>query len=99
MGVTAIEAIVTNHAKKRIKERCGLNKKSIQRMATKALEEGHTHSETKGRLNKWMTSLYFRGSKANNIRLYGEKAYIFRDTVLITVIPIPNNLLDLANKL
>ena len=84
---------VSNHAKERIKERCGLGKKAYERIATKVFENGITHSQTKGRLNKWVTSLYFRNKKANNIRLFGNKAYIFCNDVLVTVIQIPVDLM------
>lgn len=61
-------------------------------MAQKAFDNGITHSQTKGRLNKWITSLYFRNKNANNIRLYGDKAYIFAGKTLVTVIQIPTDL-------
>ena len=83
---------LSNHAKMRMKQRCGLNSKSCERMAKKSFEEGVHHNQTKGLLNKWVTSLYFKNQKANNIRLYGDKAYIFCDNVLVTVIQIPSNL-------
>ena len=60
---------ISNHAKERIKERCGFNKNATERMVNKAFEEGITHRQTKGRLNKWVTSLYFKNKSANNIRL------------------------------
>lgn len=84
---------VSNHAKERIKERCGLGKKSYERIATKVFKDGITHSQTKGRLNKWVTSLYFKNKKANNIRLFGDKAYIYCNDVLVTVIQIPVDLM------
>lgn len=84
---------VSKHAKKRLKERCGLNKRSVKRMADKAFTDGIRHSDTRGRLNKWVTSLYFYNQAANNIRLYGDKAYIFADSTLVTVIQIPPDLL------
>lgn len=90
---------VTKHAEERIKERCGLGKKSFQKLAEKALTEGIPHSQTKGRLNRWITSLYFNGSKANNIRLYGDKAYIFHDQTLVTVIQIPHSLMKDLKKM
>lgn len=61
-------------------------------MAQKAFDEGVSHSQTKGRLNKWITSLFFKNVNANNIKLYGDKAYIFCDQFLVTVIQIPQNL-------
>ena len=83
---------VSNHAEMRMKQRNGLNKKSCERISKKALEKGIRHNQTKGRLNKWVTSLYFNNQKANNIRLYGDKAYIFCGEVLVTVLQIPNDL-------
>ena len=90
---------ISEHAKERIKERCGFNKNAIEKMTNKAFEEGITHSQTKGRLNKWVTSLYFKNKKANNIRLYGDKAYIFCDKVLVTVIQIPIRLMKDFKKM
>lgn len=83
---------VSMHAEERLKERCGINKKSVQRMAEKAFTNGIHHSQTKGNLKKWVTSLYFKNETANNIRLYGDKAYIFNNETLITVLQIPSNL-------
>lgn len=91
--------ILTEHSKTRLKERCGLNKDSLERIAEKAFLNGITHSETKGNLNKWITSLYFQNCAANNIRLYGDKAYLFTGNKLITIIQIPNNLLDAVHKI
>lgn len=84
---------VSKHAEDRLKERCGFNRKTCERMAQRAFNDGITHAQTKGRLNKWLTSLYFRNKRANNIRLYGDKAYIFCDEVLVTVIQIPVDLM------
>ena len=90
---------VSKHANERLKERCGLNKKSRKRIAEKAFDEGITHSQTTGRLNKWITSLYFRNKRANNIRIYGDKAYIFAGKTLVTVIQVPANLMKDLEKM
>lgn len=42
---------------------------------------------------KWVDSQYFYNQSANQIRLYGDKAYIFHNKKLITVIPVPCNLI------
>lgn len=89
---------ITEHAKQRMKERCGFSKKTAERMAKKAFYGGITHAQTKGKLNKWITSLYFKNVKANNIRLYGEVAYIFAGETLVTVIPVPGNLKHLIER-
>lgn len=83
---------VTKHAEERLIERCGLNKKSVQRIADKAFNDGIRHGQTKGNLKKWVDGLYFTNKTANNIRLYGDKAFIFTNERLITVIQIPSNL-------
>ena len=83
---------VSKHAKERSKQRNGWNEKTTERMVQKVLEKGIPHRQTKGRLNKWVTSLYFKNADANNIRLYGDKAYIFHNETLITVLQIPANL-------
>lgn len=90
--------IVTKHAEKRLKKRSGLTKKSIQRMAERAFTEGVKHKDTKGALNKWITSLYFKKEVGNNIRLYGDKVFIFSDNKLITVFQIPNNLVKILKE-
>lgn len=85
--------IITNHAFQRMSERMGLSKKAAIKMAGKVYDVGLTHSETTGNLNKWVTRQYFISNKrANNIRLYGDKAFIFIDKVLITVIQLPHSL-------
>lgn len=84
--------IVTKHAKQRMMQRCGLNDKSSVRLAEIAYEKGLKHRDLTGNLKKWVDSLYFHNCKANQIRLYGDKAYIFQNKILITVIQIPYNL-------
>lgn len=91
--------VVTNHALRRLSERSGLSKIAGMRMAEKAFEEGVQHKETKGNLNKWVTSLYFVNKKANNIRLYGDKAFIFSDNILITVLQIPSKLVKEVKRI
>lgn len=89
---------ITEHAKQRMKERCGFNKKAAERMAKKAFEQGITHAQTKGKLNKWITSLYFKNVKANNIRVYGGFCYVLCGETLVTVIPVPANLKHLIER-
>ena len=85
-------AIITKHAERRLKQRCGIGKKSSKRMVSKIFKNGIKHSQTTGALNKWVTSLFFKHKTANNIRIHGDKAYIFCGETLVTVIPIPNEL-------
>ena len=81
---------MSNHATDRMNERCGLNKKSAERLARLALENGISHKDTSGNLNKYLTKLFFYNKTANNIKIYGEYVYIFCDDILITVMPLDN---------
>jgi len=82
---------VRKHARKRIKERCGLPGKAIERNAEKALREGVRHSECTGRLKKYIDYLFLSHGRGGNIRLYGNHVYIFTvSEELITVLPLPN---------
>lgn len=83
---------VSRHAYERLHERCGLSRKAATRMAEKAFYTGMKHSDTRGQINRWITSLYFNNKNANNIRLYGNFAYIFCNKILVTVLEILNNL-------
>lgn len=67
-------------------------------MAKKVYNLGMTHSETTGNLKKWVDSLYFYNQTANQMRLYGDKAYIFHNQTLITIVPIPHNLVQFVKR-
>ena len=54
-----VHTIVTKHAKYRMKQRCGIGKNSINKMAKKVYQLGVRHAETSGNLQKWVDSLYF----------------------------------------
>lgn len=88
---------VTKHAKGRIRERMGLGKNGVDRVAEMALERGLRHGETKGRLSRYLDSLYLSHGVGNNMRIYSEKVFIFQGNNLITVLPLPNELKKLAN--
>lgn len=92
---------VSRHAKDRIKERVGIPKKSSDRLVQKVLEKGVERRQTKGRLNKWLTSKYYNNPRYNETRIYvyGDKAYIFANNTLITVIQIPQDIARDAKKM
>lgn len=83
---------VSRHANERIRERCGANKKSVNRMAQNALERGLKHSETTGNLNKYLNGVFLKECKATDIRVYNGKVWLFTKDTLITVLQIPSNL-------
>ena len=87
----------SNHAKTRIKERCGLGKNSGDRLAAIALEKGLKRNEANGQLKRYMDKLYFTNPDAGNIRIYAEKVWIFSEDKLVTVFGISKGLKDQAN--
>ena len=90
---------VTAHGKKRIRQRCGIKLKSVDRMAEIAYTRGITHSESTGELKKYIDSLYFYNGQANNVRLHGDKVYIFCNDILVTVFNIPKKYQNIVNKI
>lgn len=49
-----VSTVVTKHARYRMKQRCGVGKKSAHRMAEKVYRLGVRHGETSGNLRKWV---------------------------------------------
>ena len=89
---------VTKHATKRIRQRLGINKKSADKNAEKALKYGITHSEAKGKLCKYMDGIFLLNCRPNNMRVYNHSVYLFRGNTLITVIALPHSLWAIADK-
>ncbi len=90
---------VTDHGCRRIRSRCGLSKKSAARMAEDAFENGITHANTTGSLNRYITALYFHNMSANNIRILNDKVFVFAGRTLITVLNLPPHYRKIVNKL
>lgn len=91
---------VTAHAKKRLKERCGINKNSAARMAERAFTEGISFDNAGELLQKYISSVYLKHDKmCNNLRIYGNTVYVFDNRTLITVYSIPQNILSEVNAI
>lgn len=89
--------IMTDHGEQRIKERVG--KKVPLGIAASALRDGISHSETSGKLRKYMDKLYLTARKANNSRIYNRNVYLFHDDVLITVLNLPSQFHKVEDKI
>lgn len=104
---------VSNHACDRLRERSGLNKKSVERLANRAYSKGLKCSELKGNVYKYVSSITGKSSKGCDIRIFGDKVFIFsklnkskqveyddnnkRIITLITVMQVPSNLVKQLN--
>jgi hypothetical protein len=82
-----------------MKERCGCNKSAHQKIAATALEKGITHAQTSGSLKRYLDSLFLKHRTANNLRIWGDKVFVFRGDVLITVLQLPQKYMDTCNKI
>lgn len=81
---------VSKHGAKRARQRVGIPKKAVDRMARTALERGIGHEEATGKLRDYIGWLYEKyDGNGNNIRVYGDKVYVFHDAILITVLNVP----------
>ena len=81
---------VTQHARKRFKERVGLPKRAAKAAAQRAFDQGICRFETTGRLRRFMDASYRKEDRAaNNLRIYGMHVYVFANTTLITVLHVP----------
>lgn len=100
--------LVTDHAAKRIRERLGLNKKSIQRNAQTAWYKGMRREEAGSRLRKYLDGMFFEemrlsgGKNKLDLRVHGEYVYLFdrwqdNNWGLITLWKLPGNLRKLYN--
>lgn len=96
--IRTMSAQVSKHARKRTKQRAGLGKRAAVRNAQKAFDFGVKHSETRGHLNGYLTSIRFKNKTINNIRVYHRHVYLFAGDVLVTVLNLPNSLWSQAES-
>lgn len=85
------ELQITQHAYERARKRFKWNAATLNRMASKALNDGFRHEDTKGTLNTYITDIWKQYETANNIRIYGQNIYLFRFNKLITIYRISND--------
>ena len=94
-----MDAILTDHAEKRVRDRVGVKKNVVDKVTQKALKNGITHNETAGSLKRYMDKLYLSHKKATNMRIYNRNIYLFDDNILITVINLPNKYHSTVDKI
>lgn len=89
---------MSNHAKLRLKERCGLNKKATFNLAEKAFYSGLSHSDLSGSARRYTESLFLNEHVANNIKIYGHNVFLFKGRTLITVLSLPHKYVKYIDK-
>lgn len=90
---------VTTHADRRIRERVGVPRSAVRRLASKARTDGIERRETTGSLRRYLDSLYhYNGTANSTIYVWGDKVFIFVDKALVTVLNLPNRFKNSANN-
>ena len=82
-----MKTIVTTHAAKRVVQRVGGHRKSVQRIADRAFQKGLTYARADRETRLWMDEKCHSNVDVNDVRLYGQHLYIFSDNILVTVLP------------
>lgn len=84
---------VTKTGAKRTNEKIGIPKKSIERQFQLALDRGYRHGQTKGQLNKWVTSVSLAKKYPTSCIVYNNHLFVTNNyETLITVLKVPTNL-------
>ena len=91
--------IITDHAYEKGKERLGLKREAFERLAEKAFNQGLSHKDVAGTLERYFSSVYLSHRNANNSKVYGINLFLFRDNILITVYKLEPKLANLVLKL
>ena len=90
---------ISKHGAMRMRQRMGIPKKATQRIAERAFERGLKREDAKGAVRKWMNDSFYAYGTGDNMRMYGDKLYIFCDNTLVTVLQVPTEIKDKAQIL
>lgn len=88
---------VSRHADERTRKRMGIPRSAVKRMAAKAMSEGITRYETHGPLRRYLDALYHYNGTADNMRVWGDRVWIFSGNSLVTVLNLPKKYKNRAN--
>jgi hypothetical protein len=91
--------IITDHAYKRGKERLSFSKSAMDRTAEKAYRFGMKHSDTTGRLRKYVDGIAINRKYPGKVMILGTILFVFKGVYLITVYPLPTEFVRTANKI
>ena len=91
-------AVTTKHGKRRMCERAGITSGCAAKMASRILKNGFRHTDTIGDLRGYLGHCWAKHHNSNNMRVYGDKLYIYTGERLITVLNIPQNIMQQGMK-
>ena len=95
-------AYVSEHARRRGKQRLGIPQRALARLVPIVLAKGTRPSDYRGRMRRWLDGILHdplyamkRGTDSVDLRVYGEHVYLFgKDSGqgLITILNVPGSL-------
>ncbi|AXQ68598.1 hypothetical protein HOU00_gp059 [Caulobacter phage CcrPW] len=80
---------VSEHADFRVRKRMGIPRKAVDRMVTKALADGASHSAFSGSMKRYLDHVYLKEGRANNMKVHAGYLFLFAGSTLITCWPLP----------
>lgn len=85
---------LTRHAVKRIRQRLGLPKKAVEKLANEAWANGHNQGEYSGAMRRYLDWVILHREEAHKatLRVHDRYLFVFRDDTLITAWLLPNHL-------
>lgn len=85
---------ITKHSVKRIRQRLGLNKKAVEKLAGEAFELGRKPGDYSGSMRKYLDWLSYHNEEArqSDLRVHSHYVFIYRNATLITAFLLPNHL-------
>ena len=89
---------VTQHGADRVRERVGVPKRAVARMADKAFADGAKHSDFAGSMRRYLDGVFLEHGNANNMRVYNQHLFLFAGATLITAWPVPQKYRSAALK-
>ena len=93
------KSYVTRHGEQRIRERIGVKKKGCRRLADKVLQKGIRPDETTGHLNLYLNGMLEVKNGVNQIRVYGDKIFLYENIRLVTVKQTPREYMKIILQL
>lgn len=80
---------ITTHGGKRVRERVGIPKRAVARLAARAMADGAMHSQFTGSMKRYLDGIYMERGSANNMRILHGHLFLFADERLVTCWALP----------
>jgi hypothetical protein len=83
---------VTDHGRRRIRQRIGAPGSAARDLAERALCEGLRIDETVGQLHGHLCAIQAHSDRGTSLRVFRGRVWLYRGASLITVLPLPGRL-------